>query len=64
MQYEVQVVDDGALPDGHDIVIVERGCELPALLILCGRPARAWRAMRDWEANVDPAGLSSLLSAV
>lgn len=64
MQYEVQVVDDGDLPDGRDLVIVERGCDLPAVLIMSGRAAKVWRAMRDWEANVDHPDLSILLYAV
>lgn len=61
----MQVVDDGSLPDGHDVVIVERRSPLPAVMLLAGRPAQVWRAMRAWECSHDqPASPSKLLAAV
>lgn len=64
MQYEVQIVDDAAMPAGHDVVIVERGPLEAAVMLLCGRPAQVWRAMRQWENSTEPCDLPSLLFAV
>ncbi|MET1062187.1 MAG: hypothetical protein ABWX71_04775 [Aeromicrobium sp.] len=49
MNYEVQVVDDGDLPEGHDLVIVERGPDQPHVMLLCGRLAQAFLAVRQLE---------------
>lgn len=61
MEYEVQIVDDGSLA-GRDMVIVERGPGRPAAMLLCGRPARVWAAMRSWEDSRD-CGTPTLLYA-
>jgi redox-sensitive bicupin YhaK (pirin superfamily) len=50
VKYEVRLVDDDALPDGRDLVIVERGPAECAVMLLAGRPAQIWRAVREWEA--------------
>lgn len=52
MQYVVEVVADGELPEGVDLVIVERRDDSP-LLLLSGRPARAWNFLREWEGRVE-----------
>lgn len=61
MQYEMKVVDPGELPEGTDVVIVERG-DGTALMLLAGRPAQVWAAMRAYEDTVEPCDLPSVLS--
>lgn len=63
MRYEVQPVEVGDLPAGVDMVIVER-CGHPAVMLVAGRPAQVWAAMRQWEDSLDPTGVPSLLYAV
>lgn len=64
MKYEVQLVDDDAMPDGRDLVIVERGPTEPAVMLLAGRPAEVWRAMCEWEAAHDIPAAPTLLYAM
>lgn len=63
MRYEVQTVDAAELPTGHDMVIVERGPQLPAVMLLTGRPAQAFRAMRAWEDTQEPCVIPTMLYA-
>ena len=63
MQYEVHEVGAGELPGGADVVIVERG-DGTALLLLTGRPAQVWAAMRSWEESCELPAVPSLLFAV
>lgn len=63
MQYEVRIVEQSDLPEGTDMVIVDRGAESPVML-LGGRPAEAWLAMRAWEDLQEPCSVPSLLYAV
>lgn len=63
MQYVVQTVEQGELPDGVDLVIVDRGDDDPVML-LSGKPAEAWTAWRQWEDTIEPRMLPSLLYAV
>lgn len=63
MDYVVQVVDDGELAE-RDIVIVERGPDLPAVMLLSGRPAEIWRAMRAWEDTREECTIPTQLYAV
>ena len=64
MKYVVQIVEDDEMPDGRDVLIVERGPLEAAVMLLCGRPAQVWRAMREWEGSHEPCDLPSLLYAV
>jgi hypothetical protein len=65
VQYEVQVVEDSELPEGHDLVIVDRGDRLLPVLLLAGRPAQAFLAMRAWESVCEQREApSTLLHAV
>lgn len=59
MQYEVQTVEDHQLPDGVDHVIVDQGGGT-AVLLLSGRPAEVWAAMRAWEDSVEPSERPSI----
>ena len=68
VKYVVQIVNEDELPDGLDMVIVERGDAKPPVLLVSGRPAEVWRAMRALEdahgpAHV-PAAAPTLLYAV
>lgn len=63
MQYEVQLVAQDALPGHRDLVIVERDGQ-PPVMLLAGRPAQAWSAMRDYEAAVGKCDEPSMLHAV
>lgn len=63
MQYVVQAVQPDELPEGTDVVIVERA-DGTAVMLVCGRPAAVWAAMRSWEASREAACLPSLLYAV
>ena len=60
MQYEVKAVDADELPDGVDAVIVERG-DGTAVMLLTGRPAQIWAAMRGWEDTQEPCTVPSVL---
>lgn len=62
MRYEVKVVDADELPDGADVVIVERGDET-AVMLLTGRPAQVWALMRAWEDTCEPCTEPSVLLA-
>lgn len=64
MQYDVQAVDQDELPVGLDLVIVERGGGQPPVMLLSGRPAEAWLAMRTYESVFKCAGEPSMLRAV
>jgi hypothetical protein len=64
VKYEVRLVDDDELPEGRDLVIVERVPGEAAIMLIAGRPAQIWRAMRDWEAQHDVPDSPSLLYAV
>lgn len=64
MNYQVQVVADHELPEGVDLVIVERGPHERPVMLLSGRPAEAWAAMRAYGDAVEPRYVPSLLHAV
>lgn len=63
MQYVVQAVEDGELPEGVDSVIVEQ-TDGTALMLVSGRPAQVWRFMRAWEDTQEPCTVPTLLYAV
>jgi hypothetical protein len=63
MQYVVQVVDESDLPAGMDTVIVERS-DGTAVMLVTGRPAQVWLAMRAWEDSREARCVPSLLYAV
>lgn len=62
MRYEVKVVDADELPDGMDVVIVERDDET-AVMLLTARPAQVWAAMRAYEDTLEPCTEPSVLLA-
>lgn len=62
MQYVIQPVGDDELPEGRNVVIVERE-EGPALMLINGMPARVWRLMREWEDTLEPCTVPSVLLA-
>lgn len=64
MQYEVKVVQDHELPEGTDLVIVDRGPHTAPVMLLSGRPAEAYNAMRKWECMLGAGNESTLLYAV
>jgi hypothetical protein len=53
MKYIVEVVEEGALPEGVQTIIIERD-DAPPLLMVSGEVARAWSAMRAWEDTIEP----------
>lgn len=61
VDYVVQTVGDDELPDGRNVVIVERE-EGPPLLLINGEPARAWALMRAYEGASEPLEPKALLS--
>lgn len=63
MNYVVHVVGENELPEGRNVVIVERDGE-PPLLLVNGLPARVWEMMRAYEDTLEPADVPSLLYAV
>lgn len=60
MNYEVQTVGDDELPEGRNVVIVERESG-PPLLLVSGPPARAWALMRAYEDACEEATAPSVL---
>lgn len=63
MNYVVHVVGEDELPEGRNVVIVERDGETP-LLLVNGTPARVWELMRAYEDTREPADVPTLLYAV
>lgn len=61
MQYEVQIIEDDVMPEGHDLLIVERGPGETPMLLLAGRPAEAFLAMRAYEASLEQCPAPSVL---
>lgn len=49
MNYEVEVVGAGELPEGVDRVIVERTGGRAPILLLAPAAARTWLLMQRWE---------------
>lgn len=66
MDFAVEVVPDGELPEGINQVMVERTGDVP-LLILTESVAGVWAFVCDWAdgaATEDPCPAASLLRAV
>lgn len=53
MQYVIEVVAEGELPQGINKVVVER-VDGPPLMLINGEPARVWRFMRSYEDTLEP----------
>lgn len=63
VRYEVQAVEEGELPDGTDVVFVDRG-DGTAVMLVSGRVAEVWAMMRAFEDSREPSSVASLLYAV